>query len=162
MKKALTSLLLLFVLLTACSPSAVPAAKPNVAQSGIEIYQARVPYLAGAATDDNNMNMQMDMTLAAFMTIKNTTDTADRLLSVSVDFAQASLHETKIEGDVAQMVEVPGIDIPAGQTVELKSGSYHIMLMNPMKQLKVGDTVNLTLEFEKAGTIIVPAKVVEQ
>ena len=48
MKKALTSLLLLFVLLTACSPSAVPAAQPDVARSGIEIYQARVPYLAGA------------------------------------------------------------------------------------------------------------------
>ena len=60
------------------------------------------------------------------------------------------------------MVEVPGIDIPAGQTVELKSGSYHIMLMNPMKELKVGDTVNLTLKFEKAGTIIVPANVVAQ
>ncbi len=162
MKKALTSLLLLFVFLTACSPTAVPAAQPDVAQNGIEIYQARVPYLAGMATDDNNMNMQMDMTLAAFMTIKNTTDTPDRLLSVSVDFAQASIHETKIDGDVAQMVEVSGIDIPAGQAVELKSGGYHIMLMNPMKELKVGDTVNLTLEFEKAGTIIVPAKVVEQ
>ena len=162
MKKALTSLFLFFVLLTACSPTVLPAAQPDVAQNGIEIYQARVPYLAETAANDNNMNMQMDMTLAAYMTIKNTTDIADRLLSVSVDFAQASLHETKIEGDVAQMVEVPGIDIPAGQTVELKSGSYHIMLMNPMKELKVGDTVNLTLKFEKAGTIIVPANVVAQ
>ena len=138
MKKALTSLLLLFVFLTACSPTAVPAAQPDVAQNGIEIYQARVPYLAGMATDDNNMNMQMDMTLAAFMTIKNTTDTPDRLLSVSVDFAQASIHETKIEGDVAQMVEVSGIDIPAGQAVELKSGGYHIMLMNPDERTQSG------------------------
>jgi copper(I)-binding protein len=162
MNKTLTSLLLLFMLLTACSPTASPVARPDVSQNGIEVYQARVPYPVGMTTDDNNMNLQMDMTLAAFMVIKNTTDTPDRLLSVSVDFAQASMHETKIDGDIAQMVEVPGIDIPAGQTVELKSGSYHIMLMNPMKELKAGDTVNLTLEFEKAGTIIVPAKVVAQ
>lgn len=67
------------------------------------------------------MNMQMNMTLAAFKTIKNPSDIPDRLLSVSVDFAQALMRETKLDGDVAQMMEVPGIDIPAGQTVELKS-----------------------------------------
>jgi copper(I)-binding protein len=161
MKKLLVPLFILFMLLVSCSPTALPVAQPDVSQNGIEIYQARVPVPVGSATDDS-MGMQMNMTLAAFMTIKNTTDTPDRLLSVSVDFAGASIHETKIEGDVAQMVEVSGIDIPAGQAVELKSGSYHIMLMNPMKEPKVGDTVNLTLEFEQAGTIIVPAKVVAQ
>ena len=104
----------------------------------------------------------MDINLAAFMTIKNTSNTDDKLIGVSVDFADASIHETKVDGDLMQMVEVDGIDIPAGQTVELKPGSFHIMLMKPMMEPQVGSTVKLTLEFEKAGTLIVPAEVVEQ
>ena len=169
MKKNFILLLISVVLLAACAPTPFPVADPDVSQNGIEIYQARIPVPAGLATPDSmnmdnmdNMDMQMDFNLAAFMVIKNTSATDDRLLSASVDFADASIHETRSEGDVMKMVEVEGIDIPAGQTVELRSGSFHIMLMNPMMAPKVGDTVNLTLEFEKAGTVIVPAKAVEQ
>jgi len=163
MKKILLPLLLLFVFLAACAPTPFPVAEPDASQNGIEIYQARIPVPVGLSTpDDMGMDMKMDFNLAAFMVIKNTSATDDRLLSASVDFADASIHETRSEGDVMKMVEVEGIDIPAGQTVELRSGSFHIMLMNPMKAPKIGDTVNLTLEFEKAGTVIVPAKAVEQ
>jgi copper(I)-binding protein len=161
MKKILTSLFILFTFLAACSPAPSPFAEPDIVQNGIEIYQARVPVPVGLSTAES-MDMPMDFNLAAFMTIKNTSNTDDRLLSVSVDFANASIHETKMNGDVMQMVEVDGIDIPTGQTVELRSGGFHIMLMNPTEQPQIGSTVNLTLEFEKAGRLIVPAKVVEQ
>ena len=158
MKNTLIFSLILFTLLAACAP---PAAGPDVSQNGIEIYQARVPVPGGMSTDEH-MDMPMGINLAAFMSIKNASATSDRLLSVSVDFADAQIHETRMDGDLMQMFEVTGIDIPAGQTVELKPGSFHIMLINPMKNLQVDDTVNLTLEFEKAGTIIVPAQVIER
>jgi len=73
----------------------------------------------------------------------------------------AMLHETTIDANqVATMKEVSEIPVPAGQTVELKTGGYHVMFMNPTKELKVGDMVSITLKFKNAGTIMVQAKVV--
>jgi copper(I)-binding protein len=158
MKNTVLISFILFTLLAACAPT---AAEPDVSKNGIEIYQARVPVPGGMSTDEN-MDMPMGINLAAFMSIKNTSTSDDRMLGVSVDFADAQIHETRMDGDLMQMFEVTGIDVPAGQTVELKSGSFHIMLMKPMKNLKVGDIVNLTLEFENAGTIVVPAQVIER
>jgi len=162
MKKILTFLLVLFIFLPACTPTPFPVAEPDIVQNGIEIYQARIPVPVGLSTSESMDDMKMDINLAAFMVIKNTSANNDRLLSVSVDFANASIHETRIDGDIMQMFEVTGIDIPAGESVELKSGGFHIMLMKPTMEPQVGSTVNLILEFEKAGTIIVPAKVIEQ
>lgn len=165
MKKFLIPLFILLLVLPACNSTSNSGPEPDIVQNGIEIYQARVPVPAGLATTEDTEGMdgmQMDINLAAFMTIKNTSNTDDKLIGVSVDFADASIHETKVDGDLMQMVEVDGIDIPAGQTVELKPGSFHIMLMKPMIEPQVGSTVKLTLEFEKAGTLIVPAEVVEQ
>jgi len=159
MKNTFLISFILFTLLTAC---ATPAAEPDISKNGIEIYQARVPVPVGLSTTESMDDMQMDINLAAFMIIKNTSGTDDRLLSASVNFANASIHETRIDGDLMQMFEVTGIDIPAGQTVELKSGSFHIMLMKPTMEPQVGNTINVMLEFEKAGTLIVPATVVEQ
>jgi copper(I)-binding protein len=64
-----------------------------------------------------------------------------------------------MNGDVASMKTVSSIDIPAGSTVEFKSGGLHIMFTNMKKELKIGDTVALTLQFEKAGAITVSATV---
>ena len=152
MKKSVLLLFVFGLFLVACSASA----QPDAAQNGIEIRGARVLLPGGDAMNG------MDSTLAGFMTIKNTSTAADRLTGISVDFAEASLHETKMEGDVMKMQAVSGLDIPAGQMVELRSGSYHVMFMNLTRQLKVGDTVNLTLEFQNAGKITFPVKVTEQ
>jgi copper(I)-binding protein len=159
MKNTFLFSFILLILLTAC---AAPETEPDVSKNGIEIYQARVPVPVGLSTTESMDDMQMDINLAAFMVIKNTSNSDDRLLSVSVDFANASIHETRMDGDLMQMFEVTGIDIPAGESVELKSGSFHIMLMKPTIQPQLGETVDVTLEFEKAGTLIVPATVVEQ
>ena len=40
------------------------------------------------------------------------------------------VHEMKMEGDVMRMRAIPGLDLPAGKTVELKPGGYHVMLMD--------------------------------
>ena len=93
------------------------------------------------------------------MQIKNTAASPDRLTGVSADFGNASLHETIVSGDVMSMDEIPGIDLPAGALVELRSGSYHIMITNLKNGLKSGDIVHLTLEFQQAGQISIPAEV---
>ena len=63
--------------------------------------------------------------------------------------------------DNMTMREVDSIELPAGKMVELKPGGYHIMLIDLVKPLKVGDKIKITLEFEKAGTKTVTAEVKE-
>lgn len=57
------------------------------------------------------------------------------------------------------MQQVQQIEVPAGQIVQLKPGGFHIMLMDVKKELKAGDTIDVTLTFEKAGTKKVTATV---
>ena len=60
------------------------------------------------------------------------------------------------------MKEVEKIDIPAGETVTLEPGGFHIMLMELKGQIKAGDTIPVTLTFEKAGTVEVDATAQDQ
>ena len=62
-------------------------------------------------------------------------------------------------GGAMTMQEVSSIEIPAGGSVQLKPGGYHIMLMELAAPLKKGETVAITLTFEKAGTQTVQAPV---
>lgn len=135
--------LLILLLLAACS------AKPVVAQNGIEIF---APQVRVAGTGGNAV-------AAAYLQIKNVGPGTDRLVGATCDFAEASLHETKMEGEVMTMNAVEAVEIPAGALLELRSGSYHIMLLNPRSELKTGETVTLLLKFEKAGEISIPAQV---
>ena len=82
----------------------------------------------------------------AFMKI--TAKESTRLTGVSSPVAGvAEVHEMKMEGDVMKMRAVPVLEIPAGGTVELKSGGYHLMLMDLKQALSVGSTVPVTLMF---------------
>jgi periplasmic copper chaperone A len=90
-------------------------------------------------------------TAAAYVTI--TSAAGDRLTGASTPAAKdAQLHTTTMDGNVMKMRQVDGIDLPAGQTVALKPGGYHIMLMGLAQPLKEGQTFPLTLTFDKAGT----------
>lgn len=60
------------------------------------------------------------------------------------------VHEMKMDGNIMKMRAVPVLDIPAGQTVELKSGGYHVMLMDLKAPLLKDSTVPLTLVFKDA------------
>ncbi|MEJ7555122.1 MAG: copper chaperone PCu(A)C [Aquificaceae bacterium] len=93
---------------------------------------------------------------AAYMVIENKGKEADRLVDASNNVSEITeLHET-VEG---RMRRVKAIEIPAGGKVELKPGGLHIMLINLKKPLKEGDTVELTLKFEKSGEVKVQAPV---
>ena len=58
------------------------------------------------------------------------------------------IHEMALDKDVMRMREVKGLALPAGQTVELKPGGYHVMLMDLKGQVKAGDVVPMTLVLE--------------
>ena len=60
------------------------------------------------------------------------------------------VHEMKMEGDVMKMRAVSALELPAGQTVELKPGGYHVMLMDLKTALKKDSTIPLTLVFKDA------------
>ncbi len=61
------------------------------------------------------------------------------------------VHEMKMEGDVMKMRAVQGgLDLPAGKSVELKPGGYHVMLMDLRLPLQKDTTVPLTLTFKDA------------
>jgi periplasmic copper chaperone A len=65
----------------------------------------------------------------------------------------AEVHEMKMDKDVMKMQAVKALDLPAGKTVALKPGSYHVMLMDLNKPLDEGSQVVLTLLFEDAAGV---------
>ncbi len=86
----------------------------------------------------------------AFMSISSTENT--RLVGATSPVAGvAEVHEMKMDGGVMKMRAVEGgLEIPAGKTVELKSGGYHVMLMDLKAALPKASTVPLTLVFRDA------------
>jgi copper(I)-binding protein len=97
----------------------------------------------------------------AFLVITNGGGAADALVGASSPAAGAvEVHETTMGADGSMgMRPVARLEIPAGGSVALQSGSYHIMLIGLTKPLAAGETVELTLLFEKAGAITVRAEV---
>lgn len=60
------------------------------------------------------------------------------------------VHEMKMEGNVMRMRAVPVLDLPAGKTVELKPGGYHVMLLDLKAPLVKDSAVSITLTFKDA------------
>jgi copper(I)-binding protein len=126
---------------------------------------------------------------AAYMVIENTGSAADFLLGGSSDVAKAvEVHETVAipagsaspaasagmgmespiasagtgtDGSMMGMQKMDRLEIPAGGSVELKPGSYHLMLIGLTHELKAGEKIDITLKFEKAGDVKVTAEVRE-
>jgi copper(I)-binding protein len=75
-----------------------------------------------------------------------------KLVGVSSPVAGvAEIHEMKMEKDIMKMAALPnGLDLPAGKAVELKPGSYHVMLMDLKAPLAKDTTVPVTLTFQDA------------
>jgi len=86
----------------------------------------------------------------AFMTLTSPTDTT--LVQADSPVAKhVEVHEMAMENHVMKMRQlVNGLPLAAGQTVELKPGGYHIMLIDLQGQVKEGEQVPLSLTFENA------------
>jgi len=85
----------------------------------------------------------------AFMQLKAAK--ATRLLAASTPAAgRVEIHQMEMQGQTMRMHAVDGIDLPAGQAVNLASGGYHIMLLDLKRQLKEGEQVPMTLTVQGA------------
>ena len=100
----------------------------------------------------------------AFMTIANLSAPADKLLAVTTSVTtRAELHTMVMDAQGNMMMQkVDGIAVPANGTLELKPGSFHVMLFGLNKELKVGDSFPLTLKFEQGGERTIQVQVKEK
>jgi len=101
------------------------------------------------------------MATGAFMQVTSARD-AKLIEARSPVAGIVEIHEMKLENNVMRMRAVPSLRLPAGRTVELKPGGYHVMLMDLKQQLKEGEVVPVTLTVEAGGkreTIVVNAAV---
>jgi periplasmic copper chaperone A len=97
---------------------------------------------------------------AVYMTLSNQGAAPDKLLQITTDSAaSAEVHESAEKDGVATMRPIESLEIPAGGSVELKPGGYHIMLMGLKAPLKKGGMIMLKLKFEHAGLVDVMAHV---
>ncbi len=99
---------------------------------------------------------------AIFVDLNNAGDAADTLTGAVSDKASiVEIHEGFVdEADgTMQMRKVTGVEIAAGQTVSLKPGGYHIMLIDLAAPLVEGDTFTVTLQFQNAAPLVVPVTV---
>lgn len=96
-----------------------------------------------------------------FVTITNGGTSDDRLIGGKASFAgEVQVHEMAMEGEVMKMRQLSdGLVIPAGSSVELKPGSYHLMFMGLKQPLTEGETVTIDVTFEKAGSVTLPLAV---
>jgi len=96
------------------------------------------------------------------MKITNNGKTPDRLIGGSAPFAKRfEVHEMAIVDGVMKMRELAkGLEIKPGETVELKPGGYHVMLMDITESPKAGAAVKTTLKFEKAGEVTIDVPVI--
>lgn len=120
-----------------------------------------VPAFAGSITVEDpyaRVSARMSASGAAFMVLKNTGDEDDRLVAVASDVAErVELHTHKSDANgVMRMMQVEeGFPIPAGGEHALARGGDHVMFLGLNRSLAHGDTVTVTLTFEKAGDMVV-------
>lgn len=104
-----------------------------------------------------------DGTSAAYMLLHNHSAEDDALTGASSDVAAAvEVHLSKMGADGSmQMIPQESVALPADGEIELKPGSYHIMMIGLVKDLNVGDEITITLHFEKHEDIILTVPVME-
>ncbi len=92
---------------------------------------------------------------AGYLTITNKGNEQDTLTAVATPVAETSeLHIMEVKNGIMTMHPVAGgIKIPAGGTVTLAPGGYHLMFIKLKHDLKQGEQLPVTLTFEKAGKV---------
>lgn len=68
-------------------------------------------------------------------------------------FADVSLHETVQKEGRARMEELGNVEITPGEKVIFAPGGKHLMLMNPVKTLTIGDVAEITFTLSSGSTV---------
>lgn len=90
-----------------------------------------------------------------YVAITNNGDEADRLISASSPAAgKVEVHSMEMKDGVMVMRPVEGgLEIPPGETIELKPGGQHLMFMQVGEPFAEGGSVPVELTFERAGSV---------
>ena len=165
MFRKLPVFLVVSLVLAACATTA--SAGPQIHVEGAWARPADVGSMGepGATPDMQNMPGMSGsgVNSAAYFVIVNDGNEADTLIGVSSEVANSTeMHETRIENDVAQMFPVVSLDIPAHGNVEFKPSGYHVMLVGLTQDLKEGDSIKITLHFDKSGSITLDVRIRQQ
>lgn len=88
------------------------------------------------------------------MMIRNEGEQDDMLVSAeSPSFGAIELHTVEADGGVMKMMQVDGIDVPAGGSAMLEPGGFHLMLFEGVKPHRIGETFPITLSFRNVGSV---------
>ena len=129
------------------APPGAASAQPAVAPALVSVEQAWARATPGAGHEG-----------ALYVTLRAASD--DRLAAISTPAAaMATLHETRDAGGVMQMRDLPGLALPAGQTVAMRPGGVHVMLMQLAHPLRLGERFPVTLTFDHAPPVTASATV---
>ncbi len=164
LKKRVVLMLLVFIL-TSCAPKLaeiqVKDAWARAARMDDGSAPMKTPHMGNdGATMQPSGSHSSQATSAIYMVINNQTSETDRLIAAECNAAKSvEIHETRMDNDIMMMRQVENIEIPAGQTIELKPGGYHIMLIGLTRDLTTGEKVPFTLVFEKAGRLQYEAEI---
>ncbi len=136
--------LALLILLAAALPAAVWGDGPSVQASKIWIREG-----APGVT-----------VLGGYLSLANLTAKPLQLTAVSSpDFDSVEMHRSFVKDGMESMEPVPAVDIPAHGSVDFKPGGFHLMLMQPKKNLFAGDMVTLMLTFSDKSELAIMAPV---
>jgi periplasmic copper chaperone A len=119
--------------------------------AGSVLAQTSAPAPAAVAVEGAwaRPSVQGQIASGAFMKLTAKSDL--KLVSASSPAAGVTeIHEMKMEGDIMKMRAMDALELPAGKVVELKPGSYHMMLINLKAPLVKGSAVPVTLVFKNA------------
>lgn len=131
---------------------ATPPTRRTAALAGLLAVLALPAAQAQVRIDEPWVRGTLDgqMATGAFMRI--TAPATARLIEASSPLAGVvEIHEMRLDNQVMRMRAVAAVDLPAGQTVELKPGGYHVMLMDLRRTLRPGEIVPIRLVIETAG-----------
>jgi len=147
-------ILVVATMAAACGPAAqkapqAPAAEMSerVAVVGLSITEATAkPPVEGQTTG------------VGYFTIRNTGDTADKLIAASSPATSSiELHTHREVDGMKRMEKVDGVDAPAGAVIVFQPGGLHLMMFG---FAPTGEEIPVTLTFEKAGEVLAPFKIV--
>lgn len=144
---AIASAILFGISASACSDGSPEARAPHIVFDDVVVTPTR-----GAVP-----------TNAGYMVIRNTGASSDQLTGASSpDARTVDLHANLVQDGVVRMMAVTQpLTIPAGGELALRSGGYHLMIVDPSRRLAIGDRFPLILEFKRSGPIRVDATVAE-
>ena len=140
--------------------AALSAMSPAYGQAGVSELRVEGAWSRGTPMMDSGGAKGGSGNGAIYATLVNPSKERDALISAASNAAGAvEIHESYQHMGMMMMRPVKRIEVPAGGRVEMKPGGFHIMLLGLRRDLKPGQTVNVTLQFQKAGKIPVKARI---